>query len=69
VWDDPVVREQIVRYAIDEEVARGLSPLWTQWPPPTATPRRAQCLHQAVQLGRGAGADWGMIELHGPQEH
>jgi len=30
VWDDPVVREQIVRYAIDEEVARGLS-MWTQW--------------------------------------
>ena len=67
VWDDPVVREQIVRYTIDEEVAKGLS-MWAQWA--TRTGDRSGVPNAAAKLfnqERAQLRDWGMIELHGAE--
>jgi 3-oxocholest-4-en-26-oyl-CoA dehydrogenase alpha subunit len=67
VWDDPVVREQIVRYAIDTEVAKGLS-MWANWA--TNKGDRSGVPNAAAKLfnqERAQLRDWGMMELLGAE--
>jgi len=67
VWDNAAIREQIVRWAIEEEVSRGLS-MWTQWA--TANGDRSGIPNSCTKLFNTEAMqrrDWGMIDLHGAE--
>jgi alkylation response protein AidB-like acyl-CoA dehydrogenase len=67
VWDNAAVREQVVRYAIENEVAKGLG-MWASWSNDTGD--RSGVPNAACKLfnqERANYRDWGMIDLLGPE--